>query len=126
MMGNRSGTITAIGLHDGIHPVELAMMFFSLQGIDHLFYQIIDIQQFQFHIRIVYLNGQVVGNVMTEGSYRRVIIGAAPFPVQIREAIHQYLGSCLLAISEEQFFPSLLALSIFRSTETACQGSLDG
>ena len=80
-MGKRSGTIAAIGLHHRIYPVELTTMFFSLQGINHLFHQIVYVEQFQFHIRIVYLNRQVVRNVVAERSDRRVVIGTAPFSV---------------------------------------------
>ena len=45
---------------------ELTMMLLLLQCIKHLGYEVINIKQFQFYRRIIYLNWQIVGDVVAE------------------------------------------------------------
>ena len=49
--------------------------------------EVIDIEEFQFYIGIVDLNGQVVGDVIAERRDGTIVIGAAPFSEEIRKAI---------------------------------------
>lgn len=74
------------------------MMLLALQGMDHFVNQVVDVEQFEFYRRVVDGNGEIIGDVVAEGGYGTIIIRSAPFAIEVGETIHQYFGTCFLAI----------------------------
>lgn len=109
---------------DDFQAVKLAMVLLALQGADHLFYKVIDVEQFKFYTWVVDCDGEIIGDVVAEGSYGTIIIGTAPFAIEVGEAIDQDLGSRLLSILQEQVLASFLAATVLAIAKTACQGRL--
>ena len=70
--------------------------------------------------RIIDRDGQVMGDIVTEGGYDRVVVGTAPFAEEIRETVYQYLGSRFAGIVEQELFPRA-----FRFAVGVVQSSLD-
>ena len=109
---------------DDFQAVKLAMVLLALQGADHLLDKVIDVEQFKFYTWVVDRDGEVIGDVVAEGSYGTIIIGTAPFAIEVGETIDQDFGSRLLTILQEQVLASFLAATVLAITETACQGRL--
>ena len=99
-------------------------MLLTFQSTDHLVNKIIDIQEFQFHRRVVDLDRKVVGNVVAEGGYSRIVVGPAPFPEKVGEPVDQDPCPGLRGIAEEQILACLFAAAVFAVAETAGQGGL--
>ena len=125
MMAHWNSTITAVSLQDSLDTVKFAMMFSSGQGPDQFIHKIIYIHQLHLRAAVIYLNRQIVGDVVAEGCHGTVIIRPAPFSEKIREAIHKYLRPGLFRIIEEEFLPCLLALAIFPIGITPHKSGLD-
>ena len=104
--------------------IKLAMVLLALQGVDHLFYKVIDVKKLKFYTWVVDRDGEVIGDVVAEGSYGTIIIGTAPFAIEVGETIDQDFGSRLLSILQKQVLTCLLAATVLAITETACQGRL--
>lgn len=102
------------------------MVLLALQGADHLLDKVIDVEQLKFYTWVVDRNGEVIGDVVAEGSYGTIIIGTAPFAIEVGETIDQDFGTCFLTILQEQVLASFLAATVLTITETACQGGLLG
>ena len=66
LVSDRTIAVLAQRSGNDFQTFELAMMFLLLQCIKHLGYKVINIKQFQFYRRIVYLNWQIVGDVVAE------------------------------------------------------------
>ena len=111
---------------NNFQAVKLAMVLLALQGADHLFYKVIDVEQFKFYTWVVDRDGEVIGDVVAEGGYGTIIIRSAPFAVEVGETIHQYFGTCFFTIVQEQVLASLLATTILAIAEAASQGGLLG
>ena len=109
---------------NNFQAVKLAMVLLALQGADHLFYKVIDVEQFKFYTWVVDRDGEVIGDVVAEGGYGTIIIRSAPFAIEVGETIDQNFGSRLLTILQEQVLASFLAATVLAITETACQGRL--
>ena len=125
MVGERGRAVAAVLAQDGIDSVEPAAVLPALKGQEHLVDQVIDVQQFQFHIGVVDLYRQAVGDVVAEGGHRAVVVRAAPLAVEIGEAVHQHPRAGLLRIFEEQFLAGLLAPAVLGVAEAAGEGGLD-
>lgn len=61
--------------------VKLAMVLLALQGVDHLFHKVIDVEQLKFYTWVVDRDGEVIGDVVAEGGYGTIIIRSAPFAI---------------------------------------------
>ena len=109
---------------DDFQAVKLAMVLLALQGADHLLDKVIDVEQFKFYTWVVDCDGEIIGDVVAECGYGTVIVGTAPFAIEVGEAIYQYFGSCLLAILKEQVLASLLTSTVLAVTEASSQGCL--
>ena len=83
---------------DDFQAVKLAMVLLALQGVDHLLDKVIDVKKFKFYTWVVDRDGEVVGDVVAEGGYGGVVVGTTPFAIKVGETIHQYFGTCFLAI----------------------------
>ena len=125
VMRKRCCAVASVGLYYGLHAVELAAVFPALQGAYHFLHQVVDVEQFHVHVRVIDLDGKAVGYVVAECGHGAVVVGPAPFAVQVGETVDQHLRPCLPAVTEEQFFSGLLALAVFRCAETAGKGGLD-
>ena len=97
------------------HTFKLAVMLPSFQCVQHLCHQIIDIKQFQFYRRVVYLNWQIIGQIMTECSHCRIVVWTAPLSEKIRKAVYKDPGSRLFSIPEEKLFSRQFGFSIVRT-----------
>ena len=104
--------------------IKLAMVLLALQGVDHLFHKVVDVEQFKFYTWVVDCDGEIIGDVVAEGSYGTIIIGTAPFAIEVGEAIDQDFRSRLLTILQEQVLASFLAATVLAIAKTACQGRL--
>ena len=87
-------------------------VFLPVQRQQHLFDQIIDVEELQFRTPVIYLNRKIIGNIITECSHRRIIVRTAPFAEQIRETIDQHFRPRLLTVLPEQFLARQLALPV--------------
>lgn len=94
--------------------------------MNHFVNEVIDIEQFKFYRWVVDRDGEVISNVVAEGGYGGVVVGTAPFAIEVGEAIDQDFGFRLLTILQEQILTSLLAATVFAVAEAACQGGLLG
>ena len=118
-------TVTTLGSKDGIDTLKLAMMLVAPYGGYHFVNEVVDVEQLELGRTVVDGNGQVVGNVIAEGSHCRVVVGTAPFAKEIGETIYQHSRTGGGSIVEEQLLACLLALAIFARTETSGEGGLD-
>ena len=123
-MRHSRGTVTSVLTQYGLHTVKFTVMFFPLQCANHFIHQVINIQQLQFHRRVIHRVRQIIRKCIAERCHSRVIIRPTPLAKQIREAVHQHLRACLTTIVKEQLLTRLFALAIFRSTKPACKRGL--
>ena len=125
MVGERGGAVAAVTAQDGIDSVEPAAVLPAPEGQEHLVHQVIYVQQLQFHIGVVDLYGQTVGDVVAEGGHRAVVVRAAPLAVEVGEAVHQHPGAGLLRVLEKQLLAGPLAPAVLAVAEAAGEGGLD-
>ena len=123
-MGHGTIAVTSIRNRKHFQSVKFATVFLSLEGKYHLFNKVIDIQHFEFNRRVIDRNRKVICNIVAESRYGAVIVRPAPFAVQVRETVYQYLHPVLLSILQKQVFPCLFAASVLTVAETSCKGSL--
>ena len=100
-------------------------MFSALERGHHLGHKVVDIEQFHVHVRVVHLDGQVVGDIVAERGHRAVVVGAAPLAEQVRETVNQYAYAVLLAVFKEKFLTRLLAAAVLAVAEPARERRLD-
>ena len=100
-------------------------MFPALERGHHLGHKVVDVEQFHVHIRVVHLDGQIVGNIVAEGRHGTVVVRAAPFAEQVRKTVNQYAYAVLLAVFEEQLLARFLAASVLAVAEAARQRGLN-
>ena len=81
--------------------VVIAAVGMSLQRVQHLLDQIVNIQKLQLGGRVVDGQGQIVRGIVAEGRHGAVVVGAAPFAEQIGEAVHQHRGAGLFCVGKE-------------------------
>ena len=97
----------------------------ALQCTDHLFYQIIYVQQFQLHSWVIDGNRKVVGIIMAKSCYSAVIVRLTPLSKQIWETVNQYSCTSLLTVVKKQLLSSQLAFTVVRLAIPANQRSLN-
>ena len=124
-MGNRHTAVATIRFQNGLHAVKFTVLLLAFQQVEHPFYEIVDVQQFQLGAAVIDGEGFVIGNRPAEGTDGAVVLGAA-MPHQVHEAIDGNLSPSLLSILEEQLLACLLAASVFTVAEAASQRSLNG
>lgn len=107
--GNGNVAVASVLFADGLHSLELAVVFLTLKGKNHLIHKVINVEEFQFYLRVVDLYRKAVGDVVAEGRHRRVVVGSAPLAEEVRKAVDKHFRTCLLGIIEEEFLPLLLA-----------------
>ena len=122
----RRGHVAVLAVLEREHAqtVEVATMLLAAQAGDHLVHQVVDIQQFQFHRRVIDRVRQVVGDGIAKRSDSGIVVRPAPLAEQVREAVHQHLCARILSIPQEQILPRLLRTPILGVPEPARQRSL--
>ncbi len=124
-MSYRRIAVSSVILHHSIPPVKLAVMLLTLYSVKHFLNQIVDKEHFQFNIRIVHSDRQIICDVIAECTNSRIIIWSYPFTHKIRETVNHNSVAVLFTISKEQLFTCFLAKTIFRSIGkqwSLCQG----
>ena len=111
--------VTSFGRGQYGQPFELAVVLLTFQRGNHLFNKVVDVKDLELHFRIVDRDGQLVGDVVAERGDGAVVVGTAPFSVEIGEAVNKNLYTVSLAILEEEIFARLLAAPVFAVAETA-------
>ena len=117
-------TVLAVCLRQHVKPVELTSMFAALEAGYHLVYQVVNVEKFQFYTGVIHCVRKIVGKGVAECGHSTVIVGAAPFTKEVREAVNVYLGAGLFAILQEEVFAGFLASAIFAVTKAAGEGGL--
>ena len=120
----RSTILTLITQHR-INTIKSAMVFLTLQCIQHFCYEIINIEQLQLHISVIDCNRQIICNVVAEGSHCRIVIRSAPFAKQIREPIYQNFRTGLFSVAEHQVLSGFFTSAVL-TIITANASGLDG
>ncbi len=82
----------------------------ACEGIYKLSDHIVYVHQVHYDAAVVDRDGQVLGDIMAEGCNRAVVVRAAPFAEDIREAVNQHLCSGILRVLEQQVFSGFLDL----------------
>ena len=124
----RRGHIAVLAVLDREHPqtVEVAAVLLAAKAADHLVHQVVDVQQFQLHRRVVDRVRQIIGNGVAEGRDGGIVVGPAPLAEQVREAVHQHLGAGVLAVAEKQFLADFLRAAVLGVSEPARERGLLG
>ena len=110
---------------NNIDSVKCAVMFPACQGGNHFFHQVVDVEQFHVHIRVVHLDGQIVSDVVAEGRHGTVVVQTAPLAEKIRETVDQNARAGLAAVFKEQLLARFLAASVLAVAEAARQRGLN-
>ena len=95
------------------------------EGGDQFLHHVVNIAKLQLYTGVADGDGQVVGVIVAEGGDDGIVVGAAPFAEEVREAVDQHLGPCLGAIGEEEVLPGFFAPSV-GAVIAAQAGGLDG
>ena len=125
LMGDRHIAIAAVGVRNGGKAFESAAVLLPFERIQHLLYQIVDVEKLELGIAVVDPDGQIVGDVMAEGRHGAVIVGAAPLAEEVGETIDEHFGARLARIGKEQLLPRLLAAAVV-AVVSADERRLDG
>ena len=123
-MRHRRGTVAAPCTKNRCQAVVIAAVGAALQRVEHFLDQIVNVQKLQLGGAVVYRDGQVVRHVIAERRHGAVVIGAAPFAEQIREAVDIHRRAGLLGIIEEQFLARQLAFAVIAARIAAKQSCL--
>ena len=79
---------------------------------DQFVHHVVDIDQMQFHRRVVHRDRKVVRDIVAERSDCRIVIRTAPFAEKIRKTVNQYFRAGLFGIVEQQLFAGTLGLAV--------------
>ena len=109
--------------NDG-QALELAAVLLALERPHHLVHEIVNVEELQFHGRIVDSDREAVGDVVAECRDGAVVVRTAPFAVEVREAVHEDLRARLTTIFKEQVLAGLLAAAVLAVAEAAGKGGL--
>ncbi len=126
LVGVRHIAVASIHLADSLHAVELAMVLPALQGGNHFVNEVVDIEQFQLHRRVVDLNREIVGDIVAERCHGGVVVRPAPLAEEVGETIDKHICTGLFGILEEQFLASFLTFAVGVSCIAAYQSCLNG
>ena len=97
---HRDAAVTTICLQNSLHTVKFTVLLLAFQQVEHPFYQVIDVQQFQLGTAVINGEGLVIGNRPAEGADGAVVLGAA-VAHQVHKTVDGNLCPSLLSILEE-------------------------
>lgn len=101
-------------------------MLLPQQGAQHLVDEVVDVEELQLHRGVVHGVGAAVGDGVAEGGHGGVVARAAPFAVEVGEAVDEHRRAGPLGILAEQALPRQLGLAVDRALEAARQARLRG
>jgi len=108
----------------GNHTIVAGAGLVPVQRPYHLVDQVVDMDDIHRRRGIVHLYRHIVGHIVAEGRYRRVIVGLAPLTIEIGKSVDEHLRARLSGVSEEQLLPRLLALAVLRAGVTPFKARL--
>ena len=123
-MGHRAVAVAAVFRRYYFQTIKLAMMLLTFEAEYHFGNEVVYVEEFELDGRVIDLYRKVIGDVVAEGGYGTVVVGAAPFAEEVREAVDLDGGACLLAVVEEEVFARLFAAAVFAVAEASGEGSL--
>ena len=125
-VGRGDVAVGAVLHREYAQAVEVAAVLFPLEGFDHLVHQVVDVEELELDGGVVDGVGEVVGDGVAEGGDGAVVVGAAPFAEEVREAVDEHLCARIFAVFEEQVFTGFFAAAVFGVAEAAGEGGLLG
>ena len=125
LVGHGDAAVASVGLQDGLYALELTVLLFAFQQVEHALHQVVDVQQLQLRAAVVDGEGLIIGHGPTEGGDGAIVLGAA-VAHEVDEAIDGHFGPGLLGVGEKELLPCLLAAAILAVAEASGQGGLDG
>ena len=125
MVSYRAVAVHAIFIGYGVNAVIAAPVLFAGKSAYHLVHKVVDVQQLQFHRRVVDPDRKALGQIVAEGGYRRVVVRTAPLAEEVREPVDQHPRPGCGGVHEEQVLARLLAPPVLAVSEAAREGGLD-
>lgn len=114
-----------LALH-AVQSVVPAAVLLPQQGAQHLFDQVVDVEELQLHRGVVHGVGAAVRDGVAEGGHGGVVARTAPLAVEVGEAVDEHRRAGPLGVLPEQTLPRQLRLAVDRSLEAARQARLRG
>ena len=74
-------------MHSWYVAVVFIAVFLSLQCVDHLGHQIVNVEKVQLIFTVADCDGQIVSDIMAECGHSTVVVWAAPFAEQVRKTV---------------------------------------
>ena len=87
-------------------------VFLTAQRTNQFLHHVIYVHQMHHDIRVIHLDGKIVGDIIAERGHRTVVVRATPLAEHVREAVHQHLRSRLAGIAEHQLLPCPFRLPV--------------
>lgn len=109
---------------DAFQPLVAAAVLLPQQGSQHLVYEVVDVEELQFHAGVVDGVGAAVGDGVAEGRHGGVVARSAPLAVEVGEAVDEHRRAGPLGILAEQALPRQLGLAVDRALEAAGEARL--
>ena len=125
LVGHGDAAVASVGLQDGLYALELTVLLFAFQQVEHALHQVVDVQQFQFGAAVVDGERFIVGHGPTEGGDGAIVLGAA-VAHEVDETVDGHFSPGLLGVGEKELLPCLLAAAILAVAEASGKGCLDG
>ena len=126
MMRDGAVAVQAILIGNRVKAVIAAPVLLTCEGGDHLVHQVVDVEQFQFHRRVVDPDRKVVCDVVAECRHGGVVVRPAPLAEEVGEAVDEHSCPRGGRVHEEQVLARLLASAVLAVPETAGEGCLYG
>ena len=114
-----------VSLH-ALQPVVAAAVLLAQQGAQHLADQVVDVEELELHRGVVHGVGAAVGDGVAEGRHGGVVARAAPFAVEVGEAVDEHRRAGPLGILAEEALPRQLGLAVDGALEASRQARLRG
>lgn len=111
---------------DALEAIVAAAVLLAEQGAQHLVHEVVDVEELQLDGGVVHGVGATVGDGVAEGRHGGVVARAAPFAVEVGEAVDEYRRAGPLGILAEQALPRELGLAVDRALEAAREARLRG
>lgn len=111
---------------DAVEALVSAAVLLSQQGAQHLVDEVVDVEELQFDVGVVYGIGAAVGDGVAEGGHGGVVARAAPLAVEVGEAVDEHRGAGSLRVLAEEALPRQLRLPVDGALEASRQARLRG
>ena len=93
-------TIAALRSEYGLYTIEFTVVLLAFEGAYHLLNKVVDVEKFHIDGRVINDDREVIGDVVAESRYDRVVVRTTPLPIEVRETIDKNLSTCLFPILE--------------------------